>query len=77
MKFQYILFNLVIASSLYAISVPQPDDFSLTKVKWLHTNISGWPGASYLNLSTVEVKKNGQICLPHSQARYLAWRRCL
>ena len=41
-------------------------DFTWDKVRWLNShNVSCWPTAS--NITSVDVKQNGQICIDHSK----------
>ncbi len=44
---------------------PQPPPLDLSKVVWLHTNVSGWKKTA--NLKSVTFK-GGQICLNHDKA---------
>ena len=41
---------------------PNPTEFNLNKVTWLHTNVSSWPVTSTLSISI----KNGTMCLNFS-----------
>ena len=41
---------------------PNPTEFNLDKVTWLHTNVSSWPVTSTLSISI----KNGTMCLNFS-----------
>ena len=44
-------------------------DFSFSKVRWLNSaDVGGWQETSQIDASSVEVRQNGQICVPHSKA---------